>query len=59
MCTLSEKLAGIELLVDKFGLHLNSQDAVIDEDLARRNFEYADPFQNKGKEIPSWSWIEQ
>ncbi|CAG8484579.1 17764_t:CDS:2 [Gigaspora margarita] len=85
MCTLSEKLAGIELPVDKFGSHLNSQGVVIDKDLARRNFEFAgkclceiwerdkihgkqvyvdyveyneDPFQNNGKEIPSWLWIE-
>ncbi|CAG8848303.1 34520_t:CDS:2, partial [Gigaspora margarita] len=59
MCTLSEKLAGIELPVDKFELdykreqydlcftlmsiiesHLNSQGAVINEELARRNFEF-------------------
>ncbi|CAG8821292.1 46399_t:CDS:2, partial [Gigaspora margarita] len=85
MCTLSEKLAGIELLVDRFGSHLNSQGVVIDEDLARRNFEFAgeclceiwkrdkihekqvcvdyvgydeNPFQNNGKENPSWLWIE-
>ncbi|CAG8849201.1 42464_t:CDS:2, partial [Gigaspora margarita] len=51
-------LAGIELPVDKFGSHLNSQGAVIDEDLVRCNFEFADPFQNNGKEIPSWLWIE-
>ncbi|CAG8530480.1 7001_t:CDS:2, partial [Gigaspora margarita] len=41
MCTLSEKLAGIELPIDKFGSHLNSWSVVIDEDLARYNFEFA------------------
>ncbi|CAG8516623.1 4830_t:CDS:2 [Cetraspora pellucida] len=41
MCTLSEKLAGIELPINKFGSHLNSQGVVVDEDLAKRNFEFS------------------
>jgi hypothetical protein len=41
MASLSEKLAGVTLPIDKFGSHLNSQGNVIDEELARRNFKYS------------------
>ncbi|GBC26323.2 hypothetical protein GLOIN_2v1870260 [Rhizophagus irregularis DAOM 181602=DAOM 197198] len=41
MASLSEKLAGITLPIEEFGSHLNSQGNVIDEELARRNFEYS------------------
>ena len=41
MATLSQKLAGISLSIDKFGSHLNSQDQVVDSNLAMRNFRYA------------------
>ncbi|CAG8497475.1 9233_t:CDS:2 [Scutellospora calospora] len=41
MCTLSKKLAGIELPINKFGSHLNSQGVVVDEDLAKCNFEFS------------------
>ncbi|GBC24607.2 hypothetical protein GLOIN_2v1766467 [Rhizophagus irregularis DAOM 181602=DAOM 197198] len=41
MISLSEKLAGITLPIEEFGPHLNSQGNVIDEELARRNFEYS------------------
>jgi hypothetical protein len=37
----SQKLAGISLPIDKFGSHLNSQDQVVDSNLAMRNFRYA------------------
>src|SRR6185295_18457448 len=41
MASLSAKLAGITLPVGKFGSHLNSQGSVINEELARQNFEYS------------------
>ena len=41
MATLSQKLAGISLPIDKFGSHLNSQDQVVNSNLAMRNFRYA------------------
>lgn len=41
MASLSAKLAGITLPVGKFGSHLNSQGNVVDDELARRNFEYS------------------
>jgi len=41
MCTLSGKLAGITLPIDKFGSHLNSQGKVINPELAKKNFCYA------------------
>src|SRR3954452_22408840 len=41
MATLSGKLAGITLLIDHFGSHLNTQGKVIDPELAHRNFQYA------------------
>ncbi|CAG8710987.1 429_t:CDS:2, partial [Gigaspora margarita] len=41
MASLSEKLAGITLLIDEFGSHLDSQEKVVNEDLARKNFEFA------------------
>jgi hypothetical protein len=41
MASLSEKLAGITLPIGEFGSHLNGQGNVIDEELARRNFEYS------------------
>src|SRR3954453_8782717 len=41
IASLSEKLAGITLPIGEFGSHLNSQGNVIDEELARRNFEYS------------------
>ena len=41
MASLSAKLAGITLPVNKFGSHLNSQGIVVDEELARQNFEYS------------------
>ncbi|GBB91411.1 hypothetical protein RclHR1_01870006 [Rhizophagus clarus] len=41
MATLSEKLAGITLLVDHFGSHLNTQGKVIDLELTLQNFRYA------------------
>jgi len=41
MASLSAKLAGITLPVGEFGSHLNSQGNVVDEELARRNFEYS------------------
>ncbi|RHZ68376.1 hypothetical protein Glove_295g15 [Diversispora epigaea] len=40
MASLSAKLAGITLPVNKFRSHLNSQEIVVDEELARQNFEY-------------------
>ena len=41
MASLSAKLAGITLPIGKFGSHLNSQENVVDEELARQNFEYS------------------
>jgi hypothetical protein len=41
MATLSQKLAGITLPIDKYGSHLNSQGQVIDLELAMKNFHYA------------------
>ncbi|GBB92221.1 hypothetical protein RclHR1_19880001 [Rhizophagus clarus] len=41
MSTLSQKLAGIILLIDKFGSHLNSQGQIIDSELAMKNFHHA------------------
>ena len=41
MASLSTKLAGITLPVDKFGSHLDSQGKVVDDELARRNFEFS------------------
>uniref|UniRef100_U9TE26 C2H2-type domain-containing protein n=1 Tax=Rhizophagus irregularis (strain DAOM 181602 / DAOM 197198 / MUCL 43194) TaxID=747089 RepID=U9TE26_RHIID len=41
MSTLSQKLAGITLPIDKFGSHLNSQGQVTDLELAMKNFRYA------------------
>lgn len=41
MSTLSRKLAGIVLPIDKYGSHLNSQGEVIDPVLAKKNFRYA------------------
>ncbi|CAB4489434.1 unnamed protein product [Rhizophagus irregularis] len=49
MSTLSQKLAGITLPIDKFGFHLNSQGQVTDLELAMKNFRYA--------AVP-WQWIE-
>src|SRR5213076_2155088 len=40
MASLSTKLAGITLPVDKFGSHLDSQGKMVDDELARRNFEF-------------------
>ncbi|CAB4477164.1 unnamed protein product [Rhizophagus irregularis] len=41
MASLSAKLAGITLPIGEFGSHLNSQGNVVDEELARKNFEYS------------------
>ena len=41
MATLSQKLAGITLPIDKYGSHLNSQGKVIDSELAMKNMHYA------------------
>jgi hypothetical protein len=41
MATLSGKLAGITLPIDHYGTHLNTQDKVINPDLALQNFRYA------------------
>ncbi|CAG8651406.1 22957_t:CDS:1 [Cetraspora pellucida] len=41
MATLSQKLAGIVLPIDKYGIHLNSQGEVINQELAKKNFQYA------------------
>jgi hypothetical protein len=41
MATLSQKLAGIMLPIDKYGSHLNSQGQVVDSELAIKNFRYA------------------
>ncbi|PKB97764.1 hypothetical protein RhiirA5_432533 [Rhizophagus irregularis] len=41
MSTLSQKLAGITLPINKFGSHLNSQGQVVDSELAMKNFRYA------------------
>ncbi|CAB4422741.1 unnamed protein product [Rhizophagus irregularis] len=41
MASLSAKLAGITLPVNEFSSHLDSQGNVIDEELARRNFEFS------------------
>lgn len=41
MASLSEKLAGITLPVDEYGVHLDSQGNVVNEELARRNFEFS------------------
>jgi len=38
MATLSEKLAGITLLIDHFRIHLNTQGKVINPELALQNF---------------------
>ncbi len=38
MATLSSKLAGITLLIDYFGTHLNTQGKVINPELAAQNF---------------------
>ncbi|CAG8748294.1 19625_t:CDS:2 [Cetraspora pellucida] len=38
MCTLSGKLVGITLSIDTFGSHLDSQDKVINQELAKKNF---------------------
>ncbi len=37
---LSCKLAGITLLINHFGIHLNTQGKVIDSELAVQNFRY-------------------
>ncbi|CAI2197603.1 11474_t:CDS:2, partial [Funneliformis geosporum] len=39
--TLSEKLAGITLPIDHFGIHLNSQEKVFNPKLTIQNFQYA------------------
>ncbi|CAG8510017.1 5898_t:CDS:2, partial [Scutellospora calospora] len=41
MTTLSGKLTGITLPIDHFGSHLNSQEKVVDSELAAQNFHYA------------------
>ncbi|GBC47991.2 uncharacterized protein LOC106141435 [Rhizophagus irregularis DAOM 181602=DAOM 197198] len=41
MATLSQKLAGITLPIDKYGSHLNSQGKVVDSELAMKNMRYA------------------
>ena len=41
MASLSGKLAGITLPLDEYRTHLNSQDNVVNEELARRNFEFS------------------
>lgn len=41
MATLSQKLAGITLPIDRFSSRLNSQGQVIDLELAMKNFHYA------------------
>ncbi|CAG8796289.1 18542_t:CDS:2, partial [Gigaspora margarita] len=41
MASLSEKLAGIILPINKFGSHLDSQGKVLDENLVYKNFEFA------------------
>src|SRR3954447_4015673 len=38
MATLSEKLAGITLLINHFGMHLNTQGKVINSELTLQNF---------------------
>ncbi|CAG8807768.1 38067_t:CDS:2 [Gigaspora margarita] len=40
MASLLEKLAGITLPIDKYGMHLDSQGNVVDEELAQYNFEF-------------------
>lgn len=40
MATLSQKLAGITLPIDKYGSHFNSQGQVNDSELAMKNFRY-------------------
>ncbi len=39
---LSGKLAGVTLLINYFGMHLNTQDKVINSELALQNFKYAE-----------------
>ncbi|PKB93135.1 hypothetical protein RhiirA5_442218 [Rhizophagus irregularis] len=41
MATLSGKLAGITLPIDHFRTHLNTQEKVINPELALQNFKYA------------------
>ncbi|CAI2183183.1 9303_t:CDS:2 [Funneliformis geosporum] len=41
MATLSQKLAGITLPIDKYGSHLNSQGQVVNLELAMKNMRYA------------------
>ncbi|CAI2197596.1 20045_t:CDS:1, partial [Funneliformis geosporum] len=41
IASLSAKLASITIPVGEFGSHLNSQEKVVDEVLAQRNFEYS------------------
>ncbi|CAG8761054.1 9538_t:CDS:2, partial [Cetraspora pellucida] len=41
---LSKKLAKIELPIDRFGSHLNSQGVTVDKELTRHNFEFAEPY---------------
>ncbi|CAG8552972.1 44977_t:CDS:2 [Gigaspora margarita] len=40
MASLAEKLAGITLPIDEYGMHLDSQKNVVDEELAQHNFEF-------------------
>ncbi|GBB94859.1 hypothetical protein RclHR1_24290004 [Rhizophagus clarus] len=40
MSTLSQKLVGIILPIDKFGSYLNSQSQIIDSELAIKNFRH-------------------
>ncbi|CAG8832809.1 32405_t:CDS:1 [Gigaspora margarita] len=42
IASLSEKLAGITLSVDEYGLHLDTQGNVKDEELAQHNFEFSE-----------------
>ncbi|CAG8834561.1 38678_t:CDS:2 [Gigaspora margarita] len=41
IASLSEKLAGITLPIDEYGMYLDSQENVVDEELAQRNFEFS------------------
>ncbi|CAG8791896.1 5087_t:CDS:2, partial [Gigaspora margarita] len=74
MASLFEKLAGIMLSIDEFRSHLDSQEKVLNKDLAYKNFEFArkslcdiwerdnihDQIKQPFTEIgsSSWEWIE-
>ncbi|CAG8819797.1 18372_t:CDS:2, partial [Gigaspora margarita] len=41
MASLSKKLAGITLPIDEYGMHLDSQENIVDKKLAQHNFEFS------------------